>query len=159
MTVARRIGLISLMCASLVTMVASIMKAITLLPSAAELQEPQYASTMAALWSGVEQTLVIIMASVPCLSAVKKLQFPLFSRLGSVFSGRFSRFSTKRSTTASSSKYYQDLELNNIGQTVPSTTTVTHYKEDPTQSLVGNMKPATGVQRTDEFSVTYHRES
>lgn len=158
MTLARRIGLISLMCASLVTMVASIMKAITLLPSAAELQEPQYASTMAALWSGVEQTLVIIMASVPCLSAATKIQFPLFSRLGSVFSSRFSRSSTNKSTAAVSNKYYQDLELNTMGQAVPSTTTVTHYKEDPTQSLVSNMKPSAGVQRTDEFSVTYHRE-
>lgn len=111
MTLSRRFALILLMCTSFVTMTASIIKILTLQTTAADLTEPQYSSSLAALWSGVEQTLVIIMASVPVLSAASQIKFPVFSRLGSSLASRFGRHSSKKSSTASSSRYYRDLEL------------------------------------------------
>lgn len=133
MTFLRRLGLIVLMCTSLITMAASILKATGLQTTAAQLKEPEYASSLAALWSGLEQTLVIIMASVPALTAATKIKIPFFSRLASSFSRSFSRYSTKKSETTSNGDYH-DLDESTVAITKGS------------------------VLRTDQFEISYHNE-
>jgi hypothetical protein len=148
MSLNRRIGLALLMCTSLVTMVASIMKAITLQSTSTELAEPQYTSSLAALWAGVEQNLVIIMASVPTLSAASKMKLSIFSRLGSTLSSRFSRFrSSNKGSSANSSRHYNDLELHpGATGTAPSISAV---------PLKDKSNTSVGVTRTDQFTLSY----
>jgi len=66
----QKVGLVLLMCLSLVTAVASIMKTVTT-PRADAGPKPdaQYTASIAVLWSGVEQTLVIILGCIAPLRA------------------------------------------------------------------------------------------
>lgn len=70
MPLRRRVGLALLMCLSLITAVASIMKTV-LTPNAEAATKPdaQYNASFAVLWSGVEQTLVIILGCIAPLRA------------------------------------------------------------------------------------------
>lgn len=97
MPYSQRIALILLMCASIVTVAVSIMKTITVQNQSAALTEPQYASGIAALWCGVEQMMVIIMASVPALRAASKIENSIFSQFSLYLSSRFPRSSNKKS--------------------------------------------------------------
>ncbi|KAL2756631.1 hypothetical protein ACRALDRAFT_1075523 [Sodiomyces alcalophilus JCM 7366] len=70
MPLRRKIGLGLLMALSLVTAGASIMKTITTPRSdTGNTEDAQYNASLAVLWSGIEQSLVIIMGSIPPLRA------------------------------------------------------------------------------------------
>lgn len=66
----QKVGLALLMCLSLFTAVASIMKTVTTPRADAGVQpDAQYNASIAVLWSGVEQTLVIILGCIAPLRA------------------------------------------------------------------------------------------
>lgn len=164
----KRIGLMLLMCTSLITMAVSIMKAITL-AHVSGVKEPAYSSSLSALWAGLEQTLVIIMASVPALSAVTKLNLG-FRRLTSSLArslGRSAGRSADRSgkdgksrlsSTDSSAGIHSDLEKNSYNM---SHNMSQHSREEsrghhvvPSSNLSKQTSPAQ-VMRTDEYTVSY----
>lgn len=172
-----------LMCASLVTAAASILKATTTQTMSTSLTEPQYAASLAALWSGIEQILVIIMASVPPLRAIAKIEFPALRSVSSSLVnllGRHGSGGSKKSSAASGgiirkkdnrSKNYSDLEQNiyieghmhNVtthwqvsGQafcTQPGIAPVYFY-QGSTQNLTRNGAHST-VRGNDRFIVNY----
>lgn len=100
MPIRRKLALIALMATSLFTMVASILKAIAT-------QDPNtpFRPVDGLLWAGIEQNFVIIMACVPALMPLAKLDHPIAHCLGSFFDSiRSSRKSSghKSSTSGSS---------------------------------------------------------
>ncbi|KAM5492715.1 hypothetical protein MaudMau93_001431 [Microsporum audouinii] len=81
MSLGKRIGLILLMSASLLTMSMSILKTISLQRIADQQADPtatdaQYNASLTILWSCLEQAFVIIMGCIPPLGSIRKLQVP-----------------------------------------------------------------------------------
>jgi hypothetical protein len=151
MSTPRRIALALLMGTSLVTMAASILKVTSLQTVSSDTKEPQYTASLGALWANVEQTLVIMMASVPALRSMSMINFPAFSRLRSSIVTRFAYNSKKSSATSSSpsqSGHYYDLEMNEAGVGVGTNTTITYYREGSGQDLVTEYSD-TGGRRID----------
>ncbi|ROT39594.1 hypothetical protein SODALDRAFT_331707 [Sodiomyces alkalinus F11] len=100
MPLRRKIGLGLLMGLSLITAGASIMKTITT-PRAdtGNTQDAQYNASLAVLWSGIEQSLVIIMGSIPPLRAkFKALMVERFGWFGTTVVGFVSADRTRNST-------------------------------------------------------------
>ncbi|KAL9620256.1 MAG: hypothetical protein Q9160_005155 [Pyrenula sp. 1 TL-2023] len=172
MSLSRRFGLILLMCTSLITVAASILKAITLQTVSADYRQPQYSASLAALLVGIEQTLVVIMASVPALRAISKVDIPIFSHLSSKVSSGFG-LNRRKGTLGIGDRYlgesscYHDLEHNRckprcvfegadkkrIGMLPNVIADASYPKEESSQSLVPEEKAAY-IRRTDQFSVS-----
>ncbi|KAH7308400.1 hypothetical protein B0I35DRAFT_360525 [Stachybotrys elegans] len=92
----KRIGLMAVLLISLITVAASILKATRVQNVSSELSEPQYAASIATLLSGMEQTLVMLLGSIPAACAVSKLHVGFFSRLDSYMSSCFSHRGTSQ---------------------------------------------------------------
>lgn len=103
MPLRRKIGLGLLMALSLITAAASIMKTITTPRSdTGNSEDAQYHASVAVLWSGVEQSLVIIMGSIPPLRAkVKAIMVEHFGLFGSTVVGLVSGEKTTTKNRAS----------------------------------------------------------
>jgi hypothetical protein len=176
----KKIGIILLMCTSLITMAVSIMKAITL-AKVSGVAEPAYTSSLSALWAGLEQTLVIIMASVPALSAITKLNLGIRRLTSSIAkslnlsggrTGNDSKGSKLTNSTADSmagmkpARGYQDLEKNSFGSHnnrhgnqvagSPFGSAVAYYDES-NEMVPLKSTASVRVRRTDEYTVEYDR--
>ncbi|KAF4633296.1 hypothetical protein G7Y89_g4834 [Cudoniella acicularis] len=167
MALRRKIGLMILMGVSLFTMSMSIMKVMVAQGSSHYSTDVQYKASLGVLWSGMEQTCVIIMGCVPPLRSITKLEFPDLSAIGSSLSSLVKRNRSKQSSldnnsSNSTGKEYHDLETNTykLGRLGPKqevqgfTTTSNYYPEGnkvSNQSLVTDNH----VRRTDGFSISY----
>lgn len=113
----QQIGLGILMAASLLTMAASIMKAVNAQSSSAT--DAAYDASTSVLWSAIEQSLVIIMGCVPPLRALSKLEFPALRTFGESLASLVGRGSANRSRSnlkSGTSAAYHDLELESGGR-------------------------------------------
>lgn len=95
MPLRQQLGLAVLMAASLFTMTASVMKCVTSQSSSAT--NAAFNASLAVLWSGIEQSLVIIMGCVPPLRALSKLDFGVFEDLRTSIASLVGRGSTNKS--------------------------------------------------------------
>ncbi|EZF49847.1 hypothetical protein H103_06563 [Trichophyton rubrum CBS 288.86] len=122
MSLGKRISLILLMSASLLTMSVSILKTISLQHIANQQADPtatdvQYESSITILWSCLEQAFVIIMGCVPALGSFTKLKTaqPLLTSLDSVLRliNPFKRSIVNRAAkgNGTNSRDYEDLEM------------------------------------------------
>ncbi|KAI3339958.1 hypothetical protein F4824DRAFT_453673 [Ustulina deusta] len=144
MPLKRKIGLAALLALSLFTLVASILKIVTAQPPPHETEDVQYNASISIVWSTIEATFVIIMASIPPLRPIVTLQFPRLQRITSSW-GSF--FSTKLRSKASGqygdsgqSGYnsdYRDLLMDSLG------------KDNSYHSLPAERS----ILRTDQFEV------
>lgn len=106
MELSRRIGLILLMSLSILTVVASIMKTIMTQKISSETVEPQYTSTLSALFSNLEQLSVIVMGSLPPLRAsFVNFEFKGFKSLGSSLASLFTGTRSRKSNTDASATF------------------------------------------------------
>ncbi|KAJ8062111.1 hypothetical protein OCU04_008672 [Sclerotinia nivalis] len=162
MPLRRRIGLVLLMCVSLFTMTMSILKVMVAQGSSHATTDVQYRASLGVLWSGMEQTCVIIMGCVPTLRSLTNMKFPGLTALSLSLSSLIGRNKSKQSSLGNdhSGSGYRDLELNThkLGQLGTKSKTqgpvVTVYpdgKQGSTQNLVTDNH----VHRTDQFSQSY----
>ncbi|KAI1274579.1 hypothetical protein F5Y07DRAFT_410194 [Xylaria sp. FL0933] len=166
----RKLALILLICTSLLTAAASITKAWSTPTVSADLTEPQYASSFGALWSDVEQTLVIILGSVPTLCAAAQVNFPIFSRAGVFITSRLSSTSYKKALV--SRDRYADSEFSaehqvdthGLGRLHPNESekgfgslaeaTVTHA-DDSNWEVQGESGLGYAARGVDQFAISY----
>lgn len=122
MSLGKRISLVLLMSASLLTMSVSILKTISLQHIANQQADPtatdvQYESSITILWSCLEQAFVIIMGCVPTLGSFTKLKTtrPLLTSLDSVLRliNPFKRSTVDRTAKGdgTNSQDYENLEM------------------------------------------------
>lgn len=160
----RKVGLVALLAGSLCTAAFSIMKTSGIESSHGDVQ---YNASLEVLWSGLEETMVIIMGCVPTLRSVTKLDFHAFRSLRSSLSvlvrGRKSEVSSLEGGRITPGPY-NDLEVNTykLGQVGVSGRPLQFVREGPTIQRVGHgstqdLIPTTShhVMRTDEFTVSY----
>jgi hypothetical protein len=111
MPIRRKIAIILLMALSLLTMSASIMKTVTA-QSSQTATDVEYNASMAILWSGIEQSFVIIMGCIPSLRPIFLQQSPFrFRSLGSLFSSFMGIRTNSSRLKASVSDYEAEVEL------------------------------------------------
>lgn len=120
MTVRQRLGLALIMAVSIFTAVLSILKTIRF--DSVELRnlekpDAEYTASLTEIFTGLEQTNVIIMGCVPTLRAVTNLDWPIAKSFKSFVSGLLSTLapSTDKSKTkgdTGNSGAYYDLEEN-----------------------------------------------
>jgi hypothetical protein len=126
MNLRQRIGLGLLLSFSIFTMVLSILKLVrfaSVSTTSLDTPDAQYTASLTVLFTGLEQTNVIIMGCVPTLQAVANLDLPIlksfFSSMSSKFSslkpsnwtGSWSRYK-KGYNSSSGTDVYHDLEMN-----------------------------------------------
>lgn len=108
MPLRRKVGLILLMAASLFTVSMSILRIVgmtTVANPGTSNEDYQYNSSIAVLWSGLEQSCVILMGCIPTLRGTAKLVKPVFSSIGSTLSALL-----KRSSNSYGANTYYDLD-------------------------------------------------
>ncbi|PQE06889.1 integral membrane protein [Rutstroemia sp. NJR-2017a BVV2] len=162
MPLSRRIGLILLMCVSLFTMTMSLLKVMVVQGSSHASTDVQYQASLGVLWSGMEQTCVIIMGCVPTLRSITNLEIPGLSAISSSLSSLIRGNKSKQSSLGNgySDPGYRDLELNThrLGQLgkdgKTQGPTVTIYP-DGKQGSRQNLVVDNHVHRTDQFSLSY----
>ena len=154
MPLRRKVGLMALMALSIFTMVASIMKTVTSQTNSGE-TDPQYSASLAILWSGVEQGLVIVMGCIPPTQAYLKDLSVWRSISGSMASilGKGSSRNTRRNSS------YTELELDTgkhglRGDRVEATACASSHQ--PSGVLV---EQNLHIHRSDTYSVSFGRES
>lgn len=160
----RKIGLVALLAGSLCTAAVSILKTTTAQSSNVD---AQYKASLGVLWSGLEETLVIIMGCVPTLRSLTKLEFRAFSSfrssLSSLLRGKRSKSSSLEDGRSTYGPY-NDLEedtykLGQIGlsgvppQGAREGPIIVHNAHGSTRDLL----PTTAhrVRRTDVFHLSY----
>ncbi|KAI1174881.1 hypothetical protein F4777DRAFT_579473 [Nemania sp. FL0916] len=148
MPLRRKIGLAALLAMSLLTLVASVLKLATLQAPPQESEDVQYNASIAVVWSTIESSFVIIMASIPPLRPIVALDVPWIRSITSSFKNLFS--TSKRSDNSgrhSGSAYpnyhsgYRDLEM--VHERNPNIKNPPYANE--------------GILRQDEFEIRTHR--
>jgi hypothetical protein len=112
MPLRRKIGVVILLALSLFTMGCSIAKSTVAESGTQSVDDRQYKSSLALMWSVMEQTFVIMMGCAPPLSSITKVKMisNMASSLESLFKSRGSSSeSGGRTTTGRSSGGYYEL--------------------------------------------------
>jgi hypothetical protein len=160
-----RIGLILVMCLSIFTMIMSVLKTYWIYTASNSTQnsvDVQYNAIFQVVFGVLEQCVVIIMGCIPSIRHVVRLDFKVFSSLGSsitnFFTGSRSKATSSDATNPATGGYY-DLE----GRSVSKLDKSAASKDDG--SLVVTTYPRNGsndgsvpdnqVRRTDEVTVSY----
>ncbi len=159
-----RIGLIFVMCLSLITMVMSILKTYYISTAAHATQasvDVQYNAIFQVLFGVLEQDIVIIMGCIPSIRHVVAIDLKVFNSLGSSITSFIKRSRTKGSgsdSTNPSTVGYYDLEdqtnkksgTDGISQNKGSTVITSYPKYGSRDDLV----PENQVRRTHEVMVS-----
>lgn len=181
----RRMGLIILMGAGIITSILSILKMIYMNGGPSKNHDdPQYAASLTALFAGGEQACVILLGCVPPLRNLLKVDYPSLRTLGASFSSLFSAHRNLVNITGASdsaqhhdksddSAHEYDLELNS-GRAYRSNNPVYKYKTGgPTVKVdvdgqtfhaddTGSSRslvPDGHMRRTDAFTVSYEHSN
>lgn len=104
----RKVGLVLLMCMSLLTMTASIIKAVATLS-----RNTTFKPLESFLWASIEQNFGIIMASIPPLVVIARIDHPAIHYINSIFGKLVSK---KSSSSGSSRPPYQRNSSNKGGR-------------------------------------------
>ncbi|KUJ18478.1 uncharacterized protein LY89DRAFT_780548 [Mollisia scopiformis] len=165
MPVRQKIGLMLLMAASLFTMSMSIMKVMVAQGSSHFSPDVEYNASLGVLWSGMEQTCVIIMGCVPPLRAITKLDFTGLRGISSSLSSLVGRDKNKQSSLdighkSSTGRDYNHHELkpfefNHVPTPIrPQVFTVTaKYSTKGGERTNESPEMKNRVRRTDHFAI------
>lgn len=141
-----KVGLISLMAFSLLTMAASIMKTITSQSNALD-PEAQYKASLSVLWSAVESGLVIAMGCVPPLRSLMRLDFPILRSIRSTLASLMGTSGSAKSGHSGSA--YSDLDLDSRKRGEHSSKiTAEVYSNASSQNV-------DAIRRGNNYTVTY----
>lgn len=164
MPLQRKVGLCALMALSLVTMIMSILKTISIKSASLQTPDALYDASLTTLWANVEQCLVIIMGCIPPLHPIKKIGFASFRSANSSLA-KFVNKSARTKSTGNSSRrdrygrpMYYDLEA----ITTPSRAgefkcSIDAERDSPIPSRKGDddTPDVSRIRRTDQFTITY----
>jgi hypothetical protein len=168
MSVRRRIGLMTVMGLSLVTLAAAVLKIaiiviITWGGPVANGGGANYFQGIVYLTSSIEQAMVIIMGCVPTFQAISKLEFTrlrnVSSSLSSFITKRRKKYGDSTPSTQYSRSGYRDLEMQ--AQTGATSESKEHLDVVSTREYGQSDNSIAGkpghIRRTDKYTVTYQQ--
>ncbi|EPE28202.1 integral membrane protein [Glarea lozoyensis ATCC 20868] len=161
MALRQKLGLIFLLAMSLFTMGCSIAKAVVAASGTKTTADKQYKSSLALMWSSLEQSFVIIMGCAPPLSSVTKLQVPIAERLISslrkLVSSQGSKSKLDSAEGLGQSKNGMYYELGFTGQTESESVVQAGNTDLSTHQTYDSSIDPKKILRTDNFNVKSDR--
>lgn len=166
----KKIGLILVMAGSVVTMAAAIGRVILVFWAAGSKTEVDMDKTfvlfgVTSLLASVEQSLVIVIGSIPKLKIVTKLNFPKASALNSSLSSFIHklRYGSQSGTSTSATSHswtYSNVELNRTGKSNlaghPGAQYDSTVQGGYQSSRTNSRDQESGIRVTEGYSVTYN---